>query len=195
MFVPVLRAQDAIQYLPTFIELKNGDTLSAPGYLDVVNDILQIQRDGLKTYSAAQLYMVSVFYPNQQYRKVYYVFPYSAFSDYKKPKLFEMLFSGKYVSLMCREVLITEMTPVFDAFTHSTYFMPRQRISEEYYLMWDDGDKVRRYNGSRKELMVMLKDKQSEIKRFIKENKLKLNRRSDLIKIIEHYNKLKVGTK
>lgn len=191
----MLYAQDAPQYLPTFIELKDGDTLSAPGFVDVANDILQIQRDGLKTYSAAQLYMVRVHYPGQAYRKVYYVFPYSAISDYKKPKLFEMLFSGKYVSLMCREVLITEMTPVFDAFTHNTFFMPRQRISEEYYLMWEDGEKIRRYSGSKKELIVMLRDKQSELKRYIKENKLKLNRRADLIKIIEQYNKLKAGIK
>jgi hypothetical protein len=61
--------------------------------------------------------------------------------------------------------------------------------------MWEDGEKIRRYSGSKKELMVMLRDKQSELKRYIKENKLKLNRRADLIKIIEQYNKLKAGIK
>lgn len=188
-------AQENTTYLPMYLELADGDTLSGPGYLDLANDIVQIQRDGLKTFSAAQVFMVTVHFPEQRFRKVYYTFPYAAYSDYKKPKLFEMLFSGKYLSLLCRETQTTEMEPVFDAFTNRTFFVPRQRINEEYYFMWNDGDKILKYNNSKRELLLHMRDKQSEIKKFINDHKLKLNRKADLIQIVEQYNKLKAGLK
>jgi hypothetical protein len=59
---------------------------------------------------------------------------------------------------------------------------------EELYLM--EGDKILQVNGSRKKLMKFFDNYSSNVMSFVKSNKLKINRLSDLKQIIEYYNSL-----
>ena len=48
---------------------------------------------------------------------------------------------------------------------------------------------ARKINGKR-DMYKAMADKKSEVKRFVKENKLKIRKEEDLIEIISYYNKL-----
>ena len=89
------------------------------------------------------------------------------FSDFKPQRFFEMLFSGIHLSLLCREILITETVPQYDNFTFRTYFATRTRIQREYFLMFP-GKNVQLVSGRKKDLLNQLAEEKEEMKKFMK---------------------------
>jgi hypothetical protein len=61
-------------------------------------------------------------------------------------------------------------------------------IHEDLYLM--EGEKILLVNGNRKKFIKFFNNYSSNIMSFVKSNKLKINRLSDLKQIIEYYNSL-----
>jgi hypothetical protein len=61
-------------------------------------------------------------------------------------------------------------------------------IHEDLYLM--EGEKILQVNGNRRKLMKFFDNYSSNVMSFVKSNKLKINRLSDLKQIIEYYNSL-----
>jgi hypothetical protein len=50
---------------------------------------------------------------------------------------------------------------------------------------------VKAVTGSKKQLLSLLGDKKDEIKKFMKAEKISLNEKEDLVKLVTQYNKLK----
>jgi hypothetical protein len=61
-------------------------------------------------------------------------------------------------------------------------------VREDLYLM--EGEKILQVNGNRKRFMKFFNNYSSNIMSFVKTNRLKINRLSDLKQIIEYYNSL-----
>jgi hypothetical protein len=101
-----------------------------------------------------------------------------------------MLFSGMYLSLLCREILVTETVPQYDNFTFRTYYSTRTRLQKEYYLMFP-GKKVRLAGSSRKDIYMQLADKKNDIRKFMSDRNLDPDHQEDLTKIVVEYNRMK----
>jgi hypothetical protein len=158
---------------------------------DLTNDLIQVNENNLiKTFSARKINYFEITDPETQKVRVFYSIPYYRVPDYKVPMLFEALQEGKSLSLLTREYVTTESVPQYDFYTHRNYYFSRTVLAYNYYLLFKDG-KIRQYHLNKGELLDLLKDKSSEIKKFMKENRLHHDRRKDLIEIVNYYNSLK----
>lgn len=177
---------------PGYLVTIDDDTLYGPLSLLYQTDLVQINDENrLKTYGANQIRVVFIRDKNNNSNERYiYPFPYHPYSDFKPQRFFEMLFSGIHLSLLCREILITETVPQYDNFTFRTYFSTRTRLQKEFYLMFP-GKNVRLAGNSRKSIFMQLSDKKNEIKKFMTEKNLSPEIQEDLNKIVVEYNRMK----
>lgn len=182
---------DLENWNPGYLVTREEDTLYGPIIVNYANDLVQINEENkVKTYGPNQVAMVYVKENDSQNERYFYSFRFHPYSDFKPFKIFEMLFSGKALCLLSRETLVTETVPTYDNFTYRTYYTTRTRLSHEFYFLFP-GEKVRAYNGSKKELLNLLADKKEELKKYISTNRLNPGEKEDLMKIVLEYNKLK----
>lgn len=188
-----IAAQDLESWNPGYMVTTDEDTLFGPISIHYSNEVVQInENNAVKTYGVNQLTLVHIHENDSEKERFFYVFPFHPYSNYKPPKLFEMLFSGKYVCLLGREMMVAETVPVYDSFTFRTYYTTRNKLNIDFFFMFE-GEKVKAYSGTKKDLFKLLKDKEPELKKYISDNKLSVNQKDDLIKIIIEYNKLKAA--
>ena len=177
---------------PGYLVTSDEDTLYGPISLLYQTDLVQVNDENrLKTFGANQIRFIFIKEKNNNANERYiYPFPYHPYSDFKPQRFFEMLFSGIYLSLLCREILVTETVPQYDNFTFRTYYSTRTRLQKEFFLMFP-GKTVRLAGNSRKELFMQLSDKKIEIKKYMNDKNLDPGNQDDLTKIVVEYNRLK----
>ena len=182
---------DLENWNPGYIVTKDEDTIYGPVMINYGTDLVQINEENtVKTYGANQIERVYVKEKDKDMERYIYSFQFHPYSDFKPYKLFEILFSGKSVCLLSREMLVTETVPIYDNFTYRTYYTTRTRLSSDFFLMFP-GEKVKALSGSKKELLLLLSDKKDQIKKYIHDNKLNVSEKEDLSLIIKEYNILK----
>lgn len=182
---------DLENWNPGYIVTKDDDTLYGPVIIKYGTDLVQINEENtVKTFGANQIQRIYVKEKDKDMERYIYSFQFHPYSDFKPYKLFEILFSGKSVCLLSREMLITETVPIYDNFTYRTYYTTRTRLSSDFFLMFP-GEKVKALSGSKKELFLLLADKKDLIKKYIQDNKLSVSEKEDLSLIIKEYNILK----
>lgn len=177
---------------PGYLVTNDEDSLFGPVRINFGADLVQInEENSVKTFAANQI--LQVYYKDNTGENEHYIysFPYHPFSDFKPKKFFEMLFSGKFLSLLARSFWVSETVPIYDNFTYRTVFTTRVRLATEYYFMYP-GKKVRIFGGNKKDLFVQLADKKDALKKILSENKLDLSNREDLVFIVKEYNKIKL---
>jgi len=183
---------DLENWNPGYIITREEDTIYGPVIINYGTDLVQINEENtVKTFGANQIQRVYIKEKDRDMERYIYSFQFHPYSDFKPYKLFEILFSGKSVCLLSREMLITETVPIYDNFTYRTYYTTRTRLSADFFLMFP-GEKVKALSGSKKELLLMLADKKDQIKKYIQDNKLSVTDKEDLSLIIKEYNILKV---
>lgn len=194
VFVLDANAQNRIpteNWNPGYIVTTDEDSIYGPVLINFPKDLVQVNEENtVKTYAANQLKMIYFKTNEGDEEKYFYPFRYHPYSDFKPYKIFEMLFSGLHLSLVAREMLITETVPYFDSFTYRTFYTTQTRLVQEFYFLFP-GEKVKAFSGSKKELLSVLADKKEELKKYISESKISLNQKEDLIKLVKEYNKLK----
>ena len=143
----------------------------------------------IQTYSARKILFFEIFDATGDYFRQFYSLPYQVKPNYKVPILFELLYEGP-MTLLTREHVVMDTTPHYNYY-YRTSTVSRQKLAYTYYFL-PEGKKIYRYEAKKKELIdTIMKDKSSEIKKFMKKNKLKHDRKVDLIKITTYYNSLK----
>lgn len=188
-------AQNSIKDLenwnPGFLVTAEEDTLYGPIIVNYQNDLVQINEENtVKTFGANQIIMVYIRDNNTDNERYIYSFPFHPYSDFKPSKLFEMIFSGKSICLLAREMLVTETVPMYDNFSYRTYYTTRTRLTADFFFLFAE-KRVRAVNNSKKEVLNLLTDKKEEMKKFINSQKLSVTKKEDLISIVTEYNKLK----
>ena len=170
--------------------LTEGDSLSGDIHYDLQNNLLQINAgNALKAYSARQIWSFSFYDPDMMTDRHFYALPYSVEANYKAPVLFELLSEGE-VSLLSREKLVTENVPQYGYGGFGNYSYLRTRLRRDYFLGFANGN-IKSYDGTKRDLLYLLKDKSSEVKKFANTNRLRYDDKGDLIQIINYYNSLK----
>lgn len=168
--------------------LLDNDTLRGDIKYDLENNLIQIKSGKrVEAYSGRKILFFEIYDTTIGDYRQFYALPYDiSGSNYRAPVLFEVLHEGK-ISLLTREAVQYQTIN-----SGPTYFGgPRTRIVLVYdFYFLDNEGKIERFNKRKKDLLFYLRKKSNEIKKYIKDNNLKVDSKRDLARIIAYYNSL-----
>ena len=176
------------------VTLFSGETLRGRLHYDLDNDNIQLQYAGaIKSFSAFQVESFDFFDEVLKMQRSFYALPYSKIGSYATPTFFE-LFADGYLTLLNREV-ITYRTATPMGFWGWGYrpFMGASIpvMDDSYYVLLVKEEKVIQITSVQKEVLALMEDKASEVEGFINANRIRLDRRGDLIRLFDFYNSFK----
>lgn len=166
--------------------LEDGDTLKGVFKYDMQTDLIQYKANQrLETYTARKMLYLEIFDQTvRKYRRMYSL-PYNTSGEYRAPVIFELLEEGK-ITLLCREAL--EYKTVSSAFYYYGNYT-RLVLVNKYFLLKEDGSIVP-FEGKRNDWLQLMGNRQNEVQKFAKKNKLDFDEKYDLMRIINYYNSL-----
>lgn len=180
------------------LTLKDGNKLEGAIKYDLQADAIQLNvNERIQTFAANQLEKFRIFQEDIGQYRTFYSIPYMNENGYKRPKLFELVFEGN-TSLLAREFIsITTRTSRNPYFRGSTRFDPYggarstkvRFLDHNLYLVNQDG-KISLLGSSRKDVIYSFEGKHSELRRFIKKERLKMDKIEDVASLVQHYNQL-----
>ena len=101
---------------------------------------------------------------------------------------FELLSNGKYRLLLRRIAIFEPYNPPYTAL-HSGSEYDTFIILKSFYLQKNDSPAIK-IRKNKHYMLSIFKDRRKELEKYIKKNKLKLHKDTDLINLINHYNSL-----
>lgn len=171
-----------------FMVTAEKDTLKGEIKYDLEANILTIiYKKKTKTFSSHKVFYFELFDQVLNNYRQFYSIPYNVNFDYKIPVFFEVVYEGR-LSLLRREQIITQ-----NINTTSAYWgggTTSQLVIRYTYYFLDEKGNITYYNGRKKELLRYMADKQSDVKQFIKQNKLDTDEMADLVRITAFYNSI-----
>ncbi|MCA6074877.1 hypothetical protein [Fulvivirga sedimenti] len=167
--------------------LFEGDTLSGEIKYNMENQSVQFTRDGstVQAFSPRKILAFEIYDKIIQSYRIFYILPYKSQGTYEAPFIFELSYEGPYVSLLRTEKL--ELVVRSLPYMYSTY--TNEEMVYTYYFL-DRSGRINEFNGKKSDLNRIFRDHAAEIRRFVKDERLKLDRLDHLIKICSHYNSL-----
>lgn len=166
--------------------LDTGDTLRGLLKYDLDKDILQIQANNrLESYTARKVLLFEIFDETVRRYRNFYSLPYALAGQYKAPVFFELLQEGK-LTVLCREVLEyrTTSSPYY---FYGSY--TRLVLIYKYYVLRENG-MIEEFRGKKNDWYELMPGKSEEIEKFAKQNRLSLDEKYELSRVIEYYNSL-----
>jgi len=170
------------------IILLNSDTLKGEVKYNMTTDVVQFQAgEKVLTFTSQKVLYFEIFDVTVEYFRRFITLPFNIRPNYKVPRIFELLMEGE-ISLLAREQIIEQTN------TNNLYFNPystftSQQLQYTYYFV-DRKGKVTEYTMKKRDLLSTLRKKEPQIRKFINQNKLKVDRKADLIRIITYYNSI-----
>lgn len=166
------------------IVLVSGDTLKGLIKYDLQQDLVQYnaQRGNVEAYTARKVLFFEIFdITVGQYRQ-FFALPYNATTGYRTPVFFELLEEGK-MTLLTRENL------EYRTYTSPYYFGSYSRLVIIYkYYMLDETGTITEFIGKKSDLLNLMGKRAKDVEDYMKENKLKIEDRYDIVKIVAYYN-------
>ena len=98
-----------------------------------------------------------------------------------------MLYEGP-LTLLAREYTVEETIPQY-GYYHRYNYATRTRLAFDYFFLNHNGD-ISKYAAKKNDLFEVMKKKEDEIKKYMKKNRLKYDKREDLVRIVAYYNAL-----
>jgi hypothetical protein len=172
------------------VVLINNETHKGMVKYDLETDIIQVNQDNtIQTFSSKKVLYFEIFDEATESFRQFYALPYTVSPGYKTPILFEVLHEGEPLSLLARENISTETIPQYNYYYGRNNYYSRYKLVYEYYFLHNKGT-IDRYTMKKADLMHIMRKKSPEIRKFIKENNLRVDRRRDLERITAFYNSL-----
>ena len=181
------------QYFPSQLwhegelTLLSGEKLRGKLKYNLEADVVQLNTTNtVQTYSARKILFFE-FYDQEygRYRQ-FYALPYEGTSNYQVPRLFEVLHENT-LTLLCREEIVQDNVPQFGYFGNQMGTF--QRLDFNYFFLNRNGEIVR-YSQKKDDLYDIMDNHQREVRKYIKQNRLKHDRQGDLVRITAYYNTL-----
>jgi hypothetical protein len=176
---------------PGYIVLESEDTLRGKIQYDFESNLLQYTQDKtIKTFSSQNLLYFG--FHCQFFKRYRYVYtlPYQLKGRMSTPVFFEILEEGN-ITLMAREYVINEPNHRFGnpMYRTSRGSSSRNILTYDYYLLTENGE-INKFSEKRKDIYQYFGRNQDLMKDYIKDNKLRVDKQVDLIKIISYYNQV-----
>ncbi len=157
---------------------------------DLETDIVQVNNENtISTFSSKKVLYFEIFDESVDSFRQFYALPFTVSPGYETPILFEVLHEGRPLSLLAREAITTETVPQYSYYWGRNNFLSRYKLIYEFYF-FSEKMGVRRYTMKKRELLDLMGRKSSEVRKFINDNNLRVDRRRDLERITAYYNSL-----
>jgi len=169
--------------------LLQGDTLKGQVMYNQETDIIQLSDNDLKTiqtYTARKLLFFEIFDESRSRYRQFYALPYGLTGGYKAPIIFELIHEGAKLTLLSREAIENKVisSPYSNGGTYT-----RAELVYTYYFLDKEGN-INKFSGKKKDLIFRMRKKGDLIKKYIKSENIRVDRRSDLVRTIAYYNSL-----
>ncbi|RLD20895.1 MAG: hypothetical protein DRI71_09785 [Bacteroidetes bacterium] len=152
---------------------------------DQVQGIVQVEvGEKIYTYSAKSIFHFKIYDSTADSYREFYSLPYGLVTSYKVPVIFEVLIEGN-ITLLSREYVVTKN--IQDPFSFGSY--AKEVLVYDYYFLDKEGN-ITKYTLKKKDLYNALSKRQSQIIDYMKTNRLRHDKRNDLIRVILFYNAL-----
>lgn len=165
--------------------LETGDTLRGKIKYDPQNDLIQMERNGkYETLTSRKVIYYEIFDAQLNNYRQFFALPYSPSGGYKIPSFFELLSEGK-ITLLSKESLEYRSTNA--GFYYGS--VSRLVLVHKYFLLKEDGA-IERVTGSKNDFIDMMGSRSEEVRKYMKTNRLGLERKEEIGRVIGYYNSL-----
>ncbi|MDW7691807.1 hypothetical protein R9C00_16310 [Flammeovirgaceae bacterium SG7u.111] len=173
------------------IDLENGETLKGKIKYNLDENNIVFQAGAvIRSLNPTKVEAWQIIDTNTKQVRYFYTLPYSHDrSSYKKPTFFELLTEGDKLTLLTREDVVEKIENQYDPYFFGGRNVRMSVLVENYFFMNSRGQIISCPTDI-DDLMKFMGDKESQIKKFIKTNKLKIERRENMIQIVDYYNSL-----
>ena len=183
------------------VTLNDGTEMKGRIKYDLESDVILITEQGksnIVTLSANQFQFFSIDGGRDGARRGFYSVPVVNKSGYKRPRIFELISQGR-ISLIAREFVATRTrtsSPVsYRRSMYDPFYDPSNRIVSYSYLaynLWliDENAEITELGENKNEVVNAFPYHHAELRRFIKKEKLKVDKIEDLAKLVTYYNSL-----
>jgi len=166
--------------------LETGDTLKGKIKYDIQSDIIQLDQKGvLQSFTGRKIIFYEILDVTSSHTRQFYSIPFSQSGGYKSPTFFELLSEGK-LTLLAKEALEYQNYS-YGYYGYST--VNRLVLVNKYFVLNDKGE-IEPFSGSKNDLMDIMSKRDDEIRKFIKVNRLSVDRKYDLARVFDYYNSL-----
>jgi hypothetical protein len=170
------------------IVLLEGDTLTGRIMYNMESQTVQFSNNNetIQTFSPRKLLAFDLYDEILGSYRVFYILPFEADGHYTTPYIFEVLFMGERISLLRTEKVetVVRSTPYIYGGSYSTI----EQVYSYYFVK--PGGEIKPFDGKKSSLFRIMGDKSAQIRQYVKENNMNLDRVSDLMKICSYYNSL-----
>lgn len=172
------------------VVLISEDTLEGLIKYSFASDAIQVQTEDekIRAFSAQNLFFFEVFDTGIKSYRQFYSLPLEVSQDYSVPMLFEVLYEGR-LTLLCREKIVQEG---YSQEVTDMAELPqdaRLMLAFDFFFLEKDGT-INRYEPKKRRLLAIMDRKYTEVKKYIRRNKLRYDQISDLVRITAYYNAL-----
>lgn len=185
--------------------LNDGTTQLGEIKYDLGADAIVVQlpdEKGISTYNANQFKSFRILPFGSELPRVFYTLPFRGENGYRRPKIFEAILDGE-TSLIGREYIIVKSRPVNTGFNRRSLYDPfydpfgnlytTKYLSYELYIVDQEGG-IKLLGNRRKDVIHAFEDHHGELRRYIKKEKLRMDRLEDVAQLVDYYNSLDTGT-
>lgn len=171
------------------VVLISGDTLQGMIKYNIEGDAIQVENNEIiQAYSSQKILFFEIYDELFESYRQFYSLPYHVKSDYKIPILFEVLYEGP-MTLLAREYTVEETIPQYGYYYRGSNYATRTRLAFDYYFLNLKGH-IEKFSLKKNDLYDILSKKSIEIKKYMKKNRLRHDKREDLVRIVAYYNSL-----
>jgi len=166
--------------------LDTGDTLRGTVKYDMQTDILQVDvNKKLESFTARKVLYFEIFDETVKRYRAFYSLPYTQASQYKTPVFFELLEEGK-LTVLSREAMEyrTTSSPFYYYGT-----VTRLVLVNKYFILNETGE-IEEFRGKKNDWYEFMRGKSEQVEKYAKTNKLDLDEKYELARVIEYYNSL-----
>jgi hypothetical protein len=166
--------------------LESGDTLKGRIKYEIDKDLIQVDVKGsMQSLTSRKVVYYEIFDAVSGRYRQFYSIPFSLSGGYKTPTFFELLSEGK-LTLVAREALENRS---YNTGYYGYGTINRLVLVDKYFVLNEQGD-INPFSGKKNELLELMKNREDEIKRFIRTSNVNLERKSDVVRTFAYYNAL-----
>tara|TARA_R110001592_G_scaffold60339_2_gene183398 strand:+ start:740 stop:1339 length:600 start_codon:yes stop_codon:yes gene_type:complete len=147
-----------------------------------------------EAYDASQVTSFTFLQESLNLRRTFYSLPYAIQNNYRRPVFFEVVVTGK-MTLLVREYIVVRnnntpstLNSRYRYQDYSDFNRNSTYLSYKMFFAKADGS-IRESSGKKNDVLYQFGEARSELKKYVKKEKLKLDRLEDVVKLVQHYNK------
>jgi len=183
-------------WYPGSAVLTTGEEKKGQIKYDLESNSIQLESDNkIETFHASQFNTFSIYMDRENMYRAFYVLPYAGSTGYKRPTIFELIVEGE-LSLLAREYIVTRggnANPSVrtNGFVRMSdpFGLVQQFLGFNLYLV-DKRANVIELTTNRKEVVAAFGEHQKDLKKYIKEEKLKTDNLIDMAQLVNYFNTL-----